>query len=114
LIYFKGGNEMKMTIRKFLREMKNDIDVYNNVIDEDGIAYCPPVELTEDGEKQFQEVLNYTINVDVANNYAEVICDDYENIPWQRKRRLANELFFDLAGYCPIDDFARWFIIKED
>ena len=42
---------MKMTIRKFLREMKNDIDVYNNVIDEDGIAYCPPVELTEDGEK---------------------------------------------------------------
>ena len=43
----------RMNMRDFVRTMKNDIDVYNNVTDDDGICYCPPIEFTSEGEKYF-------------------------------------------------------------
>ena len=57
----------RMNMRDFVRTMKNDIDVYNNVTDDDGICYCPPIEFTSEGEKYFGWTLdNVFLNVDCA------------------------------------------------
>ena len=42
----------KMTVREFIKR-DDDIDVYDDVCEELGIAFCGPLELTPEGEKQF-------------------------------------------------------------
>ena len=75
--------EKRMDMRDFVRKMKNDIDVYNNVTDEEGICYCPPIEFTTKGEEHFGWTLdNVFLNVDEDNQWAEVICDEGD-YPWQ-------------------------------
>lgn len=101
--------EKRMDMRDFLRTMKNDIDVYNNVTDEEGICYCPPVELTDEGEEYFGWTLdNVFLNVDEDNQWAEVICDEGD-YPWQRIKRKAFELLDAIAGYCSEKDYDKWF-----
>lgn len=110
-----------MSIREFLSKVNNDktidcVDIYNNITDEDGICYCPPVEFTKEGESHFQWTLD-NIHVDYSfencDDCAIFICDDDENnYSWQYKKKKAFELFYSLAGYCNSDDFDKWFVIK--
>lgn len=103
-----------ITIKDFIRTATEDIDVYNNVTDDGGVAYCPPLFLTEEGEKEFAEVLNYKIEVDEDNKSAEVICDDEEeHTPWQLKKRKAEKLFWAAAGYCSEEDYELWFSLEN-
>lgn len=106
---------MIMTVRRFIETMGKDIDVYNNVTDDEGVAYCPPMFFTKEGNEEFGDVLNYKIDVDEDNQCAEVICDDEEErISWQTKKKKAERLFWSMAGYCSEEDYDKWFTEQSD
>ena len=88
----------------------DDIDVYDDVCEELGIAYCGGYKLTKEGEKEFKEVLEYDILVD--DDVAIVHVDDEEGI-WQKKLKNAKRFFYAAAGYCNCDDYDRWFVEVE-
>lgn len=99
---------MIMTIREFIKTADEDIDVYNNITDENGVAYCG-TQLTEEGERQFAEVLDYEIEVDAIDGVANVICDDDTNVSWKHKVRVAMNMFWSMVGFCDVHDWDRWF-----
>ncbi len=99
-----------MKIREFIR-LEHDIDVYDDVTEELGIAFCGPMELTPDGEEHFAEVLDYDIHLNEYGSSgiftsATVYCDGPN---WKHKVDKACEFFHAAAGYCPTDDYDRWF-----
>lgn len=101
-----------MTVEEFVKawesEEKPDIDVYDDVVEELGIAYCSGSCLTEEGKEHFKEVLTYTMEVFEDQYYALVKVDDEEGI-WQEKLKKAEEFFYSAAGYCASSDFDKWF-----
>ena len=100
------------TIEEFVKEWENgkheDVDVYDNVCDEIGIAFCGQVRLTEEGKDHFKEVLTYNIKVDEDCQIAIVDVDAEEGV-WQKKLKKAKEFFHAAAGYCADDDYKKWF-----
>lgn len=104
--------EKRMSMRDFLQNVKNDIDVYNNVTDDEGICYCPPIKFTEAGEKHFSWTLdNVFLNVNEEDCYAEVICDE-GNYPWTLIKRKAFDLLYSIAGYCSSVNYDKWFVVE--
>ena len=98
---------------KELIAMVIDIDCYDNVMEEIGIAYCGPMALTEEGQKKFAEVMEYECEI-LKNPVGYSVCiikvDDDPNVPWTEKLYKAKEFFLSIAGYCDDDDFNKWFI----
>lgn len=103
-----------MTVRELLG-WKGDIDVYDDVCEELGIAFCGPMKMTEEGEKVWSDVLDYEVELYLANiiPYALVHVDDVDGV-WEKKLERAKEFFESLAGYCPADDYDRWFVEVEE
>lgn len=99
-----------MKVRDLL-PMEIDIDVYDNVCDDIGIAFCGPMELTEEGEKHFSEVLEYDIKLDLSGSFPTAVCliDDDNDRVWKKRLRKAIEFFYSAAGYCDCDDYDKWF-----
>ena len=98
-----------MTVRELLG-MSVDVDVYDDVTEELAIAFCGPMELTEEGLKKFGEALDYPVTFEGRTNvYAIVSVDDPDEKVWKKKLRKARELFEGMAGYCAADDFDKWF-----
>ncbi len=95
-----------MTVKEFIR-MDIDIDVYDDVCEELGIAFCGPLELTGEGRKKFAEVLDY--EVEIYSENAVVKVDAPEDKTWKRKLRKAKEFFEAAAGYCACSDYDKWF-----
>lgn len=98
----------KHTIRDLLL-MDVDIDVYDNVCESLAIAFCGPMNLTEEGKEHFKDVLDLPVIIYTDNNVAIVDVDDSEGV-WQKKLKGAKELFYALAGFCPISDWHKWFV----
>lgn len=98
----------KHTIRDLLL-MDVDIDVYDNVCESLAIAFCGPMNLTEEGKEHFKDVLDLPVIIYTDNNVAIVDVDDVEGV-WQKKLKGAKELFHALAGFCPISDWHKWFV----
>ena len=99
-----------MKIKEFLK-YNGDIDVYDNVCEELGIAFWGPMKLTKEGKQKFAEVLEYDIEIKEGGLYGfdKAIVDvDYPD--WEDRLKKAKELFYSLAGYCPADDYDKWFI----
>ena len=102
-----------MKVREFIKEWENeeehnDVDVYDNVCEELGIAYCGGMKLTKEGEEHFKEVLDY--DIDVYEDYGEAVIDvDGDEGVWQKKLKKAKEFFYSAAGYCACDDWDKWF-----
>ena len=100
-----------MKVREFIA-MDEDIDVYDDVCGDLGIAFCGPLSLTEEGEKKFAEVMEYEVVILPAE-------ETWSGLPhaivvvlgnsWKKKLRKAKEFFESAAGYCPADDYDRWF-----
>ena len=111
---FKKGREkaMKMTVKEFVKLWEdgthNDVDVYDNVCEELGIAFCGSVKLTSEGKKEFSDVLEYEIDVDEDECYAIIDIDDEEGI-WQKKLKRAKQFFYSVAGYCNDENYNKWF-----
>ncbi len=97
---------------KDLMQMKINIDVYDNVTEELGIAFCGPMIFTEEGLKHFKEVLEFDCKI--LSNGNCIVNVENENGEYKKKLNQASELFYSLAGYCNCDDYDKWFIIKED
>lgn len=83
-----------------------DIDVYDDVCEELGIAFCGPMALTAAGEAEFAEVMDYEISI--TNDYAIVHVDAPEGV-WQKKLKKAKRFFNSAAGYCADVDYKNWF-----
>ena len=94
-----------MKVRDLLN-MEIDIDVYDDVCEELGIAFCGPLYLTDAGKNRFSEVLGY--NVILRDGICVVEVDAPEGI-WQHRLDKATEFFESAAGYCDADDYDRWF-----
>ncbi len=88
-------------------KMHIDIDVCDDVCEELYIAFCGPMELTESGEKQFGEALDYEL--EITGDVAIVKIDDDNDDVWGARLEKAKELFYSLAGYCSSDDYDKWF-----
>lgn len=108
---------MKMTIKEFLTLWEDgthdDVDVYDNVCEEIGIAYCNGYKLTKEGTAKFNEVLSYNIDVNEKYGTAIVDVDDADEKMWKHKLNKAAEFFYAIAGYCADSDFNKWFIECE-
>ena len=121
----------KLTVCDLMRVM-DDIDVYDDVCEELGVAFCNPFDddevhdwgeyLTEEGMKQFAEVLDYPMEIYPFNlksfqhDYGmdmtcAVIGIDGEEGVWQKKLRNAKRFFFACAGYIDRDEYDKWFLI---
>ncbi len=85
-----------------------DIDVYDNVCEELGIAYCGGIELTKAGEEYFKEVLDYEIEIETNPRYSVAIVD-VDKRDWKSRLRKAKEFFYSAAGYCKDSDYRKWF-----
>ena len=97
-----------MTVRDLMK-MDIDIDCYDDVCEEIGIAFCGPMELTEEGEKKFAEVMHYPIELDMKHGTCIIKVDDPSDIVWKKRLRKAKEFFYSIAGYCSYDDYDKWF-----
>lgn len=97
-----------MTIREFM-ESNTDIDVYDNVCEELGIAFCPPIYLTDKGMDKFGRLLDSKIEVCEDACSATVIVDDEPNWDWEDKLQAMKEFFYAMAGYCADTDYDEWF-----
>lgn len=99
-----------MKVRDLL-SMDVDIDVYDDVCEELGVAFCGPIELTDAGMEAFGEVLDYDCEeLAPPCGYGlgcVIVHVDGEN--WKHKLHMAKELFESLAGYCAFDDYGKWF-----
>ena len=95
-----------MKIRDLL-SMEIDVDVYDDVCEELAIAFCGPVELTEEGLDYFSDVLDYEI--EFCNDVVIVHVDHPEERVWKRRLRGACSLFNSMAGWCSASNYDRWF-----
>lgn len=99
---------MLMTVREFLKEEKNDVDVYGSIVDREGIAHCPTIYLTDEGEETWKDVLNMYIEVEHRFNTAEIKCDTEE------EEDTAFDFFYSVAGYCSSKSWDKWFYFEEE
>lgn len=105
-----ANNYISMTVGEFIA-LDVDMDVYDNVCEEIGIAKCGAYSLTEEGMKKWSDVLEYNVQLYPNNDTAIVDVDGEEGI-WQERLARAKDFFYSLAGYCAYDDFDAWFIIE--
>ena len=92
------------TIRELLK-VEIDIDVYDSLTEELGIAFCGPIQLTEAGIEKFGDLLDFRVEI-TKNKYVFQALVDAQNT--KEVRRLC-ELFESMAGYCSESDYNKWF-----
>lgn len=95
-----------MKVREFIKR-EDDIDVYDDVCEELGIAFCGPLKLRAEGKREFADVLDYEIDVDEVYCCATVHVDGPD---WKSNLKRAKAFFYAAAGYCADDDYQRWFL----
>ncbi len=81
-----------------------DIDCYAD--DESfGIAFCGPLELTQEGYNKFEAAL--WLEMEVSDDCSEAVII----IPDEKHSKIAKEFFRAAAGYCSCSDYDKWFIM---
>lgn len=85
-----------------------DIDVCDDYDESCYIAFCGPIELTDEGEEEFADILDcpITIKPDLSGygNVALIHAEDDDEV------QLLARLFDSAAGYCSESDYERLFI----
>lgn len=102
------------TIRSFL-DLEADIDISDDVCESLCIAFCGPMGLSEEGEKEFSEILNLKVIVFTHHDgYSSAVLniDDENETVWKRRLKISKKLFEGMAGYCSEKDYDKWFIEK--
>ena len=95
-----------MKVRDLLT-MEIDVDVYDNVCEEIGIAFCGLIKMKKKGKERFADVLDYDVDYNEHYNVAIV---DIDTDDWKSRLKKAKELFYALAGYCADEDWDKWFV----
>lgn len=96
-----------MTVKEFLKKQMFDIDVFQNVLDEEPVAYCPTTTCTKEGEKEWGDVLRLEVVIEDEGmewETATVRCNTEE----EAERSIA--FFLSMAGYCSDKNWDKWFI----
>lgn len=98
---------MKATLEEMLHAINilgQDRDVCVDGID--CIAVCPPVKLTPEGRKHFQQALTAEVVVEYTEDSHQdtYVCDADDKI-----NEMAFDLLKSLAGYCYTDGYDQWF-----
>lgn len=101
-----------MTIRDLIQQ-EIDIDVYDDVCEELSIAFCGPQELTEEGEKEFSDIMGFEVEIN-QHSYggfpaAIILIDDPDESVWTDRLARVKRFFDGAAGYCSCTDYDRWF-----
>ena len=104
-----------MTIRELIQQ-EIDIDVYDDVCEELAIAFCGPCVLTDEGEKEFADIMGYEVEIN-PHSYGDmpaaiILIDDPDEAVWMERLEKAKNFFDSAAGYCACSDYDRWF--KEE
>ena len=101
---------MKMTIGEFIKLWADgthpDVDVTENVSESFCIAYCG-TQLTEAGEKEWDDVLKYTIDVDEDPRWPVAVVDMEDASDEEIDR--VRSFFYAMAGYCAESYYDLWF-----
>ena len=94
---------------KDLIEMDIDIDVYDSVCDDIGIAFVGAQKLTEAGKAKFAQTLE--LEVEICGDVCIVnVEDETDPEKWKSNLKNAKQFFWAAAGYCPVSDYERWFL----
>lgn len=101
-----------MTIRDLIQQ-EIDIDVYDDVCEELSIAFCGPQEFTDDGRREFEDIMDYTVEIN-PHSYggiqAAIICiDDPDEAVLKHKLNRVKKFFYSAAGYCSVENYEKWF-----
>lgn len=99
-----------MKVKDFIQQ-EIDIDVYDDVCEALGIAFCGPLSLTDAGREKFAEVMEY--DIEQSDCCAVVSVDDPDDRTWKHRLAKACEFFEAAAGYCAADDYDTWFFTEE-
>ena len=101
-----------MTIRDLIQQ-EIDIDVYDDVCEELSIAFCGPQALTDEGEKEFADIMDYEVEINPCSYgglpAAIILIDDPDDAVWEKRLERAKLFFESAAGYCSCSDYDRWF-----
>lgn len=99
-----------MKVRDFIKR-NDDIDVYDDVCEALGIAFCGPLKLKKAGLAEFSDVLDY--DIDDRGDLAIVHVDDPDDAVWKHRLKRAKKFFHAAAGYCSDDDWDKWFVADD-
>lgn len=101
----------KMTVEKLLMQ-DIDIDVCDDVEDEFCVAFVGPQGLTEAGRERFGPVLglDVSLRLDDELDRLDLATVHIDGDDWKKKLARVKALFRAAAGYCPADDYNRWFM----
>ena len=101
-----------MKVKDLVRE-DIDIDVCDDYDESCWIAKCGAYRLTDEGVQEFHEALDVDVHIvdfgDDRGKMAILHCDDDDEEVAEKNVRACKKLFFSLAGYCPYDEYDKWF-----
>lgn len=105
-----------MTIRD-LMTYKEDIDVYSDTYDYDGWAICPPIIVTEEGEREWKDVLDMKVEI-LTDGMLGLralfnVGEYYDEEDEHNKTLRVIEFLEAQAGYCSCEDYDKWFVIPD-
>ena len=105
----QAENTVTIPVSEFIKQ-EIDVDVYDDVCESVNIAFCGPVELTEEGKDRFGGILDLKVYIRYEDGNPEtalLLIGGYDD--WEAKLDIAKEFFDAAAGYCASSDYDRWF-----
>jgi hypothetical protein len=97
----------ELTVRELIG-MTVDMDISNNYTDDWFPALSGPISLTEEGEEQWDDVLEMKITV-IDCSMAELQIDTEDPDECERRLTRARRFFKAQAGYCSESNYDKWF-----
>lgn len=101
----------ELTVRELIG-MTVDMDITNDYTDDWFPALCGPISLTEEGEEQWNDVLEMKITV-IDCSMAELKIDTKDPDECERRLTRARRFFKAQAGYCSESNYDKWFQATE-
>ena len=98
----------KTTVRELLKR-EIDIDVYDDVCEELGIAFCGPLKLTPYAEEKFGSVLDLGVTIVDERGYPSYAIVSVDGMGWTKRLATAKGLFESAAGFCSCDEYKKLF-----
>lgn len=103
---------VKEMFTKEFYDTYGDIDVYDDTVEELGIAFCGAI-LTDEGKERFHSVLDLEVTIN-DGSYGEVAIVSLPETQWRRALNVLIDLFDGVAGYCSEEDWNKWFKFLDE
>jgi hypothetical protein len=106
---------MKLKVKELFDkpgDVLDDFDIYQDCLDIDGVAFCPPLRLTDEGKAHYRKYLDLEVDFDDEKQNAWVLVDHLKN--GEKLAEGVMEMFWDAAGFCSEKDYDKWFCDSEE